>query len=96
TTTHHTKRARPPTNGTNRPPSRQNPGRPQTKPPITHESPPATRSAHSNHPQTMTAHHDKKRARPHTKNKEPPSLAPTNNSTKQVRTTTTAHLLQPP
>jgi len=30
------------------------------------------------------------------KNKEPPSLAPTNNSTKWARATTTAHLLQPP
>jgi len=62
-TTHHTKQAQPPTNDTNCPPSRQNPGHPQMKPPITHESPPAMRSAHSNHPQTMTAHHNKKQAR---------------------------------
>jgi len=64
------------------PPSRQNPGHPQMKPPITHKSPPAMRSAHSNHPQMMTAHHNKKGAQLHMKNKELPSLAPTNNSTK--------------
>ena len=70
TTTHHTKRARPPTNDTNRPPSTQNPAthkRPQQRTKqllITHESPPATRNTHSNHPQTTTAHHDKKQARP--------------------------------
>ena len=45
---------------------------------ITLESPPAMRIAHSNHPQTMTAHHNKKRARPHTKNEEHPSLTPMN------------------
>jgi len=45
---------------------------------ITLESPPAMRIAHSNHPQTTTAHHNKKWAWLHTKNEEHPSLAPMN------------------
>ena len=57
----------------------------------THKSLPVMRSTHSNHPQMMTTHHNKKRAQPHMKNEEHPSLTPMNNGTKWAQMTTTAH-----